>query len=208
MKNSILLIILVGFITFSCDKDIPELKDEIIYTDLQPDIERSSIRGTHTIMNPNCGPLPLPNDSITYFDLDLNNDSEPDFQIEIKHFIEESDSYCGHCGLLPVNVINLKPLNTKGFISLDTVSNYWIRNYDTTQVISDTDNWTEQNVTPLLEGGCNRPQVSFNDTYWGLRLDSLYAWVHVERLNNNGIRIKEYAYNLTKNKSIRVGQKE
>lgn len=92
-----------------------------------------------------------------------------------------------------------------GFI---TFSNYWIRNYDTTQVVSVTDNWTDQKVISLLEGDCNRPQVGFGDTYWGLKLDSLYAWIHVERLNNNGIRIKEYAYNLTENKSIKAGQKE
>jgi hypothetical protein len=99
-------------------------------------------------------------------------------------------------------------LNSSGFISVDTASNYRIRNYDTAQVVSNNDSWTKENVIALLEGGCKIPYVSFKDTYWGLKLDDMIAWIHIERINNNGLRIKEYAYNKTKNKSIKIGQKK
>ena len=208
MKKSILWIAIFGFMTFSCDKNNPEPKDKIIYTNLQPDIERTTIKDYYTNMNPFCGKLPLPNDSTAFFDLDLNNDSEIDFKIEIRHYEQEITQYCGHCGIFHIKTIQVKPINPKGFISVDTVSNYWIRNYEAAQVISNNDSWTNEDVTALLEDGCMTPHVSFGDAYWGLKIDDQIAWIHIERLNNNGFRIKECAYNLTKNKSIKTGQKE
>ncbi len=208
MKKGFFWIMIIGFITFSCDKVNPEPKDEIIYTDVQPDIERTTIRDYYNNMNPFCGPLPLPNDSLSSFDLDLNNDSETDFKIEIRHYEQELTQYCGHCGIFHIKTIQVKPLNLKGFISLDTASQYWIRNYDTTQLISNSDSWTQESVTALLKDGCLIPNVSFDDTFWGLKLDDRLAWIHVERIGNNGFRLKDFAYNMTKNKSIKTGQKD
>ncbi|MDO9511932.1 MAG: hypothetical protein Q7J34_09245 [Bacteroidales bacterium] len=208
MKKNILWIALLGFLIFSCDKESPKPKNEIVFFDLQPDISITTIRDYYTSMNPFCGQLPLPNDSIAYFDLDLNNDSEIDFQIEVRHYQQELTQYCGHCGIFHIKTIQIKPINSNGFISLDTVSNYWIRNYDTTQLISSSDSWTNENVTGLLTDGCMIPSLSFKDTYWGLKLDNMIAWIHLERIGNNGLKIKEFAYNSTENNSIIAGQKE
>jgi hypothetical protein len=52
------------------------------------------------------------------------------------------------------------------------------------------------------------PYISFRDTYWGLKLDDMISWIHVERINNNGIKIKEFAVNKAKNNSIKPGQKK
>jgi hypothetical protein len=209
MKNNILWIAIFSFMTFSCEKDNPEPKDEIIYTDLLPDIERTTIKDYYTDMNPFCGQFPLPNDSTAFFDLDLNNDSEIDFKIEIKHYEQgELNEYCGHCGTFHIKIIQVKPINSKGFISIDTVSNYNTRYYDTAQVVSNNDLWTKEQVTAFLEGGCITPNFGFDDTYWGLKLDDMITWIHIERLSNNGLRVKEFAYNMTKNKSIKTGQKE
>ena len=68
-----------------------------ILNDIQPDIEINTIRDYYTNMNPYCGPLPLPNDSSTYVDLDLDGDSENDFRIQINHYEPEINEYCGHC---------------------------------------------------------------------------------------------------------------
>jgi hypothetical protein len=208
MKKKHLLIAIFVLMAFSCGKDNPEPKDDIIYTDLQPDIEKNTIRDYYYNMNPYCGQLPLPNDSTALFDIDINNDSDLDFQIVIKHYEQELTEYCGHCGIFHIKTIQVKPLNSKALISIDPVSNYWIRNYEAEQVVSNSDSWTNENVTALLEDGCMTPYVSFDDTYWGLKLDDMIAWIHIERLNNNGIKIKEFACNRTKNKSIKTGQKE
>ena len=194
--------------TFACDKDNPEPKDDIVYYDFQPDIEVNTIRDYYTSVNPYCGPLPLPNDSISFFDLDLNNDSEIDFKIEIRHYQQEITQYCGHCGIFHIKTVKVKPLNSNGFISIDTASELLIRNYDTTQVISSSDLWKNENVPALHGGGCNTYNFGFEDTYWGLKLDNGIAWIHIERVGNNGLRIKEFAYNLTKNNSIKAGQKK
>lgn len=85
-----------------------------------------------------------------------------------------------------------------GFLSLT-----WTK---TPVLISKDDLWSNDFVMALLENGRMIPSVSFENTYWGLKLDDMMAWIHVERLSNNGISIKEYAFNLTKSMDIIAGQ--
>lgn len=212
MRISIIWILILGFLTLSCDKDKPEPKpepkDEIVFTDITPDIQASTIRDYYSIMNPYCGPQPIPNDSIATIGLDLNNDSQLDFNIEIRHYQQEINQYCGHCGIFHIKIITIKPLSSNGFVSIDTVSKYWIRKYDTTQLILPTDIWSNGNVTALLMDGCLIPYVSFDDTYWGLKLDDMIAWLHVERSSNNGLKIKELAINRTKGNALKPGKRK
>lgn len=208
MKKPGLVFLLIGFLGFSCEKQSSVPEDEIAYTDIQPDVEMHTIREYYTNQNPFCDPLPLPNDSLVFFELDLDQNSSVDFKIEIEHYEQELDEYCGHCGIFHIKNIKVIPLNSKAFISIDTLSKFWIRNHDAGELISKDDLWSNDFVTAVLEDGCMIPSIGFDDTYWGLKLDDMMAWIHVERLNNNGISIQEFALNLTKNRAIIAGQGE
>jgi hypothetical protein len=207
MRYSILFLTGLGFIFFSCKKDNPKPLDKIVFIDLNPDIDINTISQYYTNMNPFCGQLPMPNDSIASINLDLNNDSENDLKIEVSHYQQEITQYCGHCEIFYIKTIRVSPLNTRIFVSIDTISKSWIRTYDTTKIVSNSDLWSNSSHTALLEDGCMIPNFSFEDTYWGFKLNDMIGWLHVERSSKNGLRIKEFAYNETKDNSIKVGQK-
>jgi hypothetical protein len=208
MRKSILCILILGFMTFACENDKPEPRDKIVYIDFEPDIEISTIRDYYTHQNQYCTEkFPLPKDTLVYFDLDINNDSIIDFQFIVSHSEQYSTVYCGKCRYYTTSLIKIKPMNPNVYIN----EVYWIQNYDATQIIPSSDSWwTNNTTTALIEGGCMNygPYLSFRETYWGFKLDDMFGWIHVERLPHNGLRIKELAYNLNKNSSIKAGQKE
>lgn len=206
MKKPGLVFLLFGLFSFSCEKQASVPGDEIAYTDIQPYIEMNTIRDYYVTPNPFCDPLPLPNDSLVFFELDLDGNSSIDFRIELRHYEQELNEYCGHCGIFHIKDLKVIPLNPGAFISVDTLANFWIRKYNADEIVSKADLWSNDFVTAVLEDGCKTPFISFDDTYWGLKLDDMMAWIHVERLSNNGISIKEYGLNLTKSKDIIAGQ--
>jgi len=207
MKNVLILIATVALV-LSCDdkekKDEP--KDEIIYN--STDMNVSTIRTYYTSMNPFCGELPLPDDSLAVINIDLDGDQADDYSLEVKHYFQELTQYCGHCGIFHIKTINVKPLSGEAFISLDTASKYWIRYYNETEIVSTDDEWSPNTVTALLEDGCMIPTVNFSDTYFGLKYKNMLGWVHVQRSGNNGLVVTGFACNKAAGRPIKTGQTE
>ena len=208
MKKVFFLFATVTLIVLSCNKDKKEEPaDEIIYN--SPDnVSVSTIRSYYTSMNPFCGELPLPDDSLAVINIDLDGDQADDFSLEVKHYLQELTQYCGHCGIFHIKTINVKPLSGEAFISLDTASKYWIRYYNETEIVSADDEWSQNTVTALLEDGCMIPTVNFSDTYFGLKYKNMLGWMHVQRSGNNGLVITGFACNKTAGRPIKTGQTE
>ncbi len=146
MIKHIFTIIILGFLCFSCKKEkeqeiveSPPLKDVIIYKDIEPDIEISTIRTFTTNSNPFCTSLPVPNDSSAFFELDLDEDSKMDFLFKVSHYQIQVNGYCGHCDVHHVKSIQVTPLTPNGFISMP--NSMEIRNYDSTKAILSTHQW-------------------------------------------------------------------
>ncbi|HON18675.1 MAG TPA: hypothetical protein PK990_05845 [Salinivirgaceae bacterium] len=148
-------------------------------------------------MTPFGVPLPSPIDSTAYFHLDLNNDSKADLRIKLQHYQQKLTHIVGHCGILNIKTIQVNPLKSSGFIIFDPDSYMRIRNYRSIEAVIANISWKKEEVIVLIEGDWASPYVSFNGIYPRLNLDDMTSWIPIERLTNNGLKIKEFAYNTT-----------
>jgi hypothetical protein len=217
MKNIGFVILIICFLT-SCKTDppipkcpIPPLPDNILYHDLQPDSSIHSIRYFIYNMDPNsCGDTPVPADSSSACKLDINGDSINDFNIYVGHFpgSTEGSIHCVHV----VYVIGISGLNAGDSISfvnnfqgLQVPFNYdTINNFNISHKASWSHNATIQGRTQGIFYG---PSVYFNVRYIGVKVNNNYGWILVAPGGLNGIKVKEYAINLTDHNSIKAGQK-
>jgi hypothetical protein len=207
MKYKLLLIVLFGFLTFSCTKDDSiAKKDEIIYNDITPDKEIQTVRfykfQDHSICTAN---IPTPTDSSVYYDLDLNADKVTDFRINVAHS-KYNSGYCGHCDRFTYN-ISIEGQSAGDSIA-NSISQYWApRLFNESDTIDKKNTWIARAEILLLEG-CALPfNANFDKGFIALRINNSYGYIHVEKLTNNGIRITEYGFNVTENNIIRCGQK-
>lgn len=206
MKQKLLLISLFGLLTFSCEKNNPEPhQDEIMYQDISPNKEIQTVRfytfQDHLICTAN---VPTPSDSSAHYDLDLNNDQVSDFRINVAHS-KYTSGYCGHCDRYTYN-ISIKGLSVNDSIAKSS-SEYWIpKIFNDSDTINNKNVWVSCGDLLLLEG-CSLPfNTDFDKGFIGVKINNSLGYIHIERMSNNGIRILDYGFNKTENKSIRCGQ--
>jgi hypothetical protein len=206
MKQTMLLIAVFGLLTFACDKDNPEPKDEIVYVDIIPDKEIQTVRfytfQDHAVCTAN---VPTPTDSTVNFDLDLNCDQEMDFRINVSHS-KYTSGYCGHCDRFTYNI------SIEGLSENDSIANsdtqYWTpRLFNESDTVDKNNTWISRAEILLLEG-CGLPfNADFDKGYIGVKIYNSYGYIHIEKLTNNGIRILEHGFNKTEYNIIKCGQK-
>ncbi len=208
MKQKILLFTLLGLFTFSCEKNNTEpQKDEIVYKDINPDMEIQTVRfytlQDHSICTAN---IPTPTDSSVTYDMDLDNDQISDFRINVAHS-KYTEGYCGHCDRFTYN-ISIEGLSSKDSIANSSVQYWTPRIFSESDTINMKNTWLSRAEILLLEG-CSLPfQTDFTIGYIGVKINKSFGYIKIEKMSNNGIRIMESGFNKTENNMIICGQKE
>ncbi|HPR33835.1 MAG TPA: hypothetical protein PLK12_17165 [Prolixibacteraceae bacterium] len=190
---------------FSCERESLTPVDEIHYTDIVPDKEFHTVRSFSPSLVSvfSCSDIPEPADSSVTFDLDINNDSISDFRINASHRAY-TDGYCGHCSVFTYNIY------IEGCTDQDSIActeQIWIaRLFNSGDSIQAKNTWSPRAELVLLEG-CALPfQTDFDRGYIGVKTGSLYGYIHVEKMPFHGIRILEFGFNASENRSIVCGQ--
>jgi hypothetical protein len=193
--------------------------DSIYYKDIVPDTIINSIRGTSYYSSP-ANPLctrPVPTDSSANIFLDLDGNLTMDIHINPVHsFTQISVSDCGSTfGHIFITCIN----STDGIITADPKlygqGNPFVNYFNAGDTISNNNNCL--NYVRLTEFIMYAPLYPPNlasysgEHYLGIKrtINSkvYFGWLHFELVNNNGVKIKEFAINKTSGNSIIVGQK-
>jgi hypothetical protein len=211
MKFALLILILIGLLAVLCEKNgnnDQEKEDEIVYTDIIPDIEIQSVRFFEPSSVPlGCPYIPTPSDSIINYNLDIDSDSVEDYTIKVRHRLQ-TDEYCGHC--YPYQyTISIEGANNDS-ICLDPVNRHVAFQMNIGVEISDSSRWGEDGFLSLDPDcpGYYPYVVTLEDKYIGVKTKNMFGWINVAPLDNNGIKISEYAINKTEGNIIKTGQME
>lgn len=211
LRKQFSLFVLFALPLISCDKEEktpvnenPPKSDPIVFVKLPKDTECYSVRSYTMSMNQFCDKLPLPNDSTAFIELDIDKDTKVDFRISVKHFQIFPTDYCGHCHVHYHRSVAIQPLTPDGFISS---GGYKIRIYDSTELIKKDHIWSNAVVYASLKD-CPHDNFSFNNSFWGLKLNNRLAWLRVKRVSDYGFSIRAFAYNLLNNSPIAAGQEK
>jgi len=221
MKIFNLFYLILSFLFISCNKDndtrIINEPDNILFTDVINDSIITSIDSLVLMGNQESEYCykPFPEDSIAFFDLDLNNDSIPDFSISHSHWYYDREStptswchnfknYCIEINSYNENKICSDSTNTNtGFGYVPKPINYG----DTLN----NDNFWKSRITGYINSSQCYCVYKHPTNYIGLRLNkndiSYNAWLDIE-MSDYEFKIKEYAINMVDNKPIIVGQKK
>lgn len=209
MKN-FLVITLAFAMLVSCKKDRHKdlrLPDNILYHKFDPDLSARSVRYFQYV-TPYCGDVPVPSDSLTSLQVDLNNDSTVDFKFIINHEGLPDWPGSAHCPHLHFNIAIFSE-NDKVWLSVTGTSGTPVMLHDTINgVISGNCIWEttcllRSQYVWVLAGF----ETDFTDSYIGIKIYNNYGWIHIRPSSLNGIEISEFAINRTENNSIRAGQK-
>lgn len=207
MKYSFLLLTAIVIMLISCEKEEDDIKtDNILFSDLDSSITASTVRDWDIEDRGVCKvDIPIPGDSSTSIHIDINNDSKTDFIIELSHNYWVPTQYCGHCSIYEYDI---KIRGANGSDSIASMSNSPIAAYfGYSDKISLNNTWTNEAIL-VMRGGCVRPTFIVGNDYIALKHNNQIAWMKIEEAPDNGLTIKNYAINLTENRSIKAGQKE
>lgn len=194
----------ISFDTLS--KTIDIYGDSIQYKQINPPINLKTVRFFTPSENLMCNEKsPTPGDSITQCYLDIDMDSEMDFQIEVKHFL--NTQIPGHCSSYEYDIV-ISALNPECTVSVKIKDWPFVKYYNNSDPITLSDFWyNARNVFLSQKGAFMSEGIILIDSYVGLKLKNRIGWLHVTPLPGNGISIIEYAINLEENRVIKAGQK-
>lgn len=202
-KTSIFILAIITII--SCDNN-SGMQDAIRYTALNPAVRISTVKSYNLEDHSVCTVyVPVPEDSVVTYWLDIDNDDEDDFILNVSHNRWAGTEYCGQCSVFEYQ-ITISGAGTNNFISNDTNFSWNPHWYSLNDTIQSTDHWFKD-VFLSMEGGCDRWLIDIKDTYVGIKHNKNYGWIHIAPLSNNGIEISEYAINQMGNRPIIAGQK-
>lgn len=185
--------------------------DNIIYHLATNDQKINTVRFFTPSMVPpniqNCPSIPTPQDSSTSMTIDLNGDSIEDFLIEAEHggLTFGCGSHCV-CSYYRISIISQ---NSNSWISSQLKNNmdYIPISYDSLYVINKDTIWKDHALL-LLDNPSAPFSTSFTKSYVGIKINDCYGWIKIEPLKGNGIKIIDYAINLTKKNEIKAGQQK
>ncbi len=199
------VIFLLIITILSCGKDTG-LEDSILYTSLNPTIKISSVSDFTPEQLGDCTVnTPSPEDSTIYQWLDIDNDLEDDFIMDISHLRIVPAEDCDDCIFFEYQ-ITISGANDNNRVSNDLNYSWIPKWYALNDTIQSSDNWHKE-IFLSMQGGCDRWIENLRDAYIGFKHNNNYGWIHYAPLPNNGIEIIEYAINQTDNRPIKAGQK-
>jgi len=212
MKNSLLVLTLILLAITACKKDNDPAApvDEIVYTQLNPYVELTSVDSFYTISYYGI-PIPCNGDSSTIYYMDIDGDSVYDYHLSVRNWYKfvSASKPDGNFHLSMMlwsadssynnNMSTEEPFPFPVFVEKNNP-------------IGNTINWFYFSVL-MSRDYESRIHTDFSgDKYMGLQLikgnDKHYGWIHLERVDYFKIRILGYAYNKTPNLPIKAGQKE
>jgi len=192
---------------FSCQTDNAKPDQDILFADLDPDIDMQSVRAFVTdpnAMSSGCPKIPVPFDSLVVYILDLTHDQSPDFRIEVAHSFE---GHCGKCKYFTYN-ISITGLKAGHAIARSDSEHPIVRIFTHGDTINASHTWVDRGDIHLLDG-CSAPSyIDIPEGYIGLKADDSYGYLHIAPTTYYGIRIMDYGYNASKNGIISCGQQE
>ena len=196
----ILLIGILLLVLYNCKKKNKKQPDEIVYSDIR-DTTTYSLK-TYTLTAASPCEVPIPWDSTSTYDMDVDNDNRMDFRVTVAHGGYQGTNYCGHCP--PLNIdIYITPLAGDAFLR-GSESDPGTVTFAESEEISASAKWLSQKQWAAMEG-CQRPYVqSFG--YWGFKVNNRLGWIKVTKAGACGITITGYAINKTAGNSIKAGQ--
>jgi len=208
MKNRFLILMAIIFvIMISCDKEKEDIKsDDILFSELSSPIIASTVRDWDIEDRGVCSvDIPIPSDSLSIIDLDINNDAENDFRITLSHNYFEPTEYCGHCSVYRYD-IKIQGIGVSD--SIACVDQSYIPSYfcssDTIAVDND---WTNDAIL-IMKNRCAMISFDIEDEFIGFKHGNQIGWIKIQSTSDNGVKIESYAINLTENRKILAGQTE
>jgi hypothetical protein len=205
LKNFNIPLFFILTLLFSCTKKNSNPKsDSILFKSLDSTIHINSVRSwgveDHTICSVS---IPIPSDSTSKIEIDINYDKINDFSIAVSHKLFIPTTYCGHCSIYDYG-INIYGINSSdSIVSINQSSNAtYFKNNDK---INSKNTWAKSSIL-TMEGGCNRPIYKIDNEYIGIKHNNQVGWIKIKAAPNNGIIIENFAINLTDNNGIVAGQ--
>lgn len=225
MKKHVLFYVLMVALHISCTKDSneePEEPDQIVYKDVNPDLTFKTIRDFKNNQVSPCPPLLIPSDSTVSYELDLDEDSEVDYKMKVRHYTVNfpygSATCMSNCYVFSYKQISILPISSTAFICSNEADYQSAmpspRNFYESDEITKDDIWIQKESFGYNEGcGVYGPifKNSFTTPYWGLNFNGKLGWIKVQRqwgfADSNGLKILEWGFNTTERKAIKAGQK-
>jgi hypothetical protein len=201
-KNYLFFLILVTGALSACKKN---KTDNITFHEFSPNVEVNNI-DSFAVAFPadGCLPgIPCPGGITATYDLDINSDGNPDFQISVKH----SSNPSGYSTLDPcsnyISTMHISNVNSDAQVS---------RFYMLNESIDENYGWGNNGFSLA---GYYTPNFT-GIGYIGLRIKNgkhyNYAWLKLMKIpsgmNKHGLILLSYAYNNTTNKRILAGQQQ
>lgn len=209
MKIRLAILLLVTLFT-SCEKtkDFTPI-DDFYYSQIISNNEINSVRSYNSQINPNCHDIiPIPIDSIVEFFIDLDSDLINDFKIIVQHGRYYNVS-TGHCAPPSTYLISIDGLDG-AMVAMDTARIISVLQMDSLQLISTSLSWKETGFIKMVGDapGLLGEITEIKKNYIGLKFQNKLAWLKIEPLDINGIKLIEYAFNNNEENSIMAGQRE
>ncbi len=215
MKFGLLFLVLSGLLVVTCEKNKNNeneivYEDEIVYTDISPDIEIQSVRFFEQFLSPwGFWYYPNPRDSVINYSLDVDSDYIEDFKIVVSHgYHDPGPDACIHVPSYKYTIM-INGVNESS-TCVDPDNHYYACQMDSGVVLSSSSKWrVNADLSKNLSCAVLLPYpLSLEDKYIGIKTKNRFGWINVAPMDNNGIKISEYAINLTEGNIIITGQKE
>ena len=204
------LFIICITILISCkkesDTDLANNADKIFYVDIEPDFEIQTVKSyeTHEDNGWNCYNIPLPNDSVVEYELDLNTDGTNDYKIKVMHGEIDVDTHCRSFTYL----VTIEGLKEDNEIAISEKSYQIAGIYDVEAEITKNYIWVNKAHLRLTGNIYLVFETDFKAGFIGLKMNNNYGYLEIAPMTNNGISFLSFAYNETENNSIICGQKD
>ncbi|PBQ33461.1 hypothetical protein CNR22_17315 [Sphingobacteriaceae bacterium] len=210
MKNYISGILTLSLLfSLSCKKksenpaiQTEEPKDEIIYSEFKSGITIQSVL-SYSFNNSACAyTYPLPSDSTTTYNLDVNGDQVADYLLKASHSLYTGSEYCGHCPTYNYLVV-ISALNSQSSLAAQNTSP-GAKIFKESIVIGQENVWVNSIALRLQQCSAS---WDFSAGYVGVKIGNNFGYIRINPLSTNGIQIQEVGFNKTANRPITSGQK-
>lgn len=207
---------LLSLLIFNCNKnesydeeEILPLEVNILYTQLQPNLEVTSVDTLLYVEYGGGGSyIPQPSDTTASLYLDINNDDVIDFRIRCSsnyNWVTNDDPWANYSRSISIS-------GTSADNQIAITDDYNIAHLlDTNAVVNDSLEWVTNAMLYLYSAEAPFSTNFNGDVYLGLRMKQdqgdNFCWLFINKTQYD-ISVMSYAINLTLDESIHIGQVE
>jgi len=149
-----------------------------------------------------CDSIAIPNDSIAFIRLDLDQDGQFDFDFRTFQKVD----LCAPCGegrsmeTSAISIHNKASFATSG-------SAFFAKPFFPGDSILFNEKWGASRATLSASNRCSTSNPTFSDNLWAIKVNGRVGWIHISRTGKNGLIISEWVFNLTDARGIIAGQR-